>query len=85
MRMRNLLTTAVVFCALLLCVSAVAAPGATLDNLQAAYNGESNASAKYAAFAKKADEEGYGQVASLFRAASPDDGDAAMRLGHHLA
>ena len=50
---------------------ATAPPAATtLDNLQAAYNGESNASAKYAAFAKKADEEGYGQVASLFRAAS---------------
>lgn len=44
--------------------------GTTLENLIAAYNGESNASAKYAAFAKKADEEGYGAVASLFRAAS---------------
>lgn len=42
----------------------------TLDNLQAAYNGESNAAAKYAAFAKKADAEGYGAVASLFRAAA---------------
>lgn len=43
---------------------------ATLDNLQEAFNGESNAHHRYAAFAKKADEEGYGQVASLFRAAS---------------
>jgi rubrerythrin len=42
----------------------------TVANLQAAHNGESNASAKYAAFAKKADEEGYKTVASLFRAAS---------------
>ncbi len=42
----------------------------TLDNLQAAYNGESNAHAKYVEFTKKADEEGYGQVASLFRAAA---------------
>lgn len=42
----------------------------TLDNLLAAYNGESNANAKYLAFAKKADEEGYGQAASLFRAAA---------------
>jgi len=42
----------------------------TLDNLQAAYNGESNAKAKYEAFAKKADEEGYTKVASLFRAAA---------------
>lgn len=46
------------------------AAAATLGNLQAAFNGESNAHARYLAFAKKADEEGYGQVASLFRAAA---------------
>lgn len=44
--------------------------GTTLENLQAAYNGESNANAMYLAFAKKADAEGYGAVASLFRAAA---------------
>ena len=43
---------------------------ATLANLQEAFNGESNASHRYMAFASKADAEGYGQVASLFRAAS---------------
>jgi rubrerythrin len=42
----------------------------TLQNLQAAFNGESNARAKYLAFAERADSEGYGQVASLFRAAA---------------
>jgi rubrerythrin len=42
----------------------------TLDNLQTAFNGESNANARYLAFAKKADEEGFGEVASLFRAAA---------------
>lgn len=42
----------------------------TLKNLQTAFNGESNAAAKYANFAIKADQEGYGRVASLFRAAS---------------
>ncbi len=42
----------------------------TLDNLQAAFNGESNAHARYVAFAKKADEEGYGEAASYFRAAA---------------
>lgn len=42
----------------------------TIENLQAAFNGESNANAKYLAFAKKADEEGYKKVASLFRAAA---------------
>ncbi len=42
----------------------------TLDNLQTAFNGESNANARYLAFAKKADAEGYGKAASLFRAAA---------------
>jgi rubrerythrin len=42
----------------------------TLKNLLAAFNGESNAAARYAAFAVKADAEGYRKVGSLFRAAS---------------
>ncbi len=42
----------------------------TLENLQTAFNGESNAHARYLAFAKKAEAEGYGKVASLFRAAA---------------
>jgi rubrerythrin len=42
----------------------------TLKNLMEAYNGESNANVRYLAFAKKADEEGYGKAASLFRAAA---------------
>lgn len=42
----------------------------TLENLQAAYNGESNAHARYLAFAQQADQEGYGKAASLFRAAA---------------
>ena len=42
----------------------------TIKNLNAALNGERNAHAKYLAFAQKADEEGYGAVASLFRAAA---------------
>lgn len=40
----------------------------TLKNLQAAFNGESNAHAKYLAYSKKAGEEGYLKVAALFRA-----------------
>ncbi len=50
--------------------AAVPATGTSLDNLMAAFNGESNAHARYLAFAQKADEEGYGDVASLFRAAA---------------
>ena len=42
----------------------------TLDNLQAAFNGESNAHARYVQFAIKADEEGCPKVANLFRAAA---------------
>lgn len=42
----------------------------TLENLNAAFNGESNANARYLAFAKKADEEGFAGAASLFRAAA---------------
>lgn len=40
----------------------------TMKNLEAALNGERNAHARYLAFAEKADQEGYGAVASLFRA-----------------
>jgi rubrerythrin len=42
----------------------------TTENLQAAFAGESQANRKYTAFAKKADQEGYTQVAKLFRAAA---------------
>jgi len=42
----------------------------TLKNLLTAFNNESNASARYAAFAVKADEEGFLKIGSLFRAAS---------------
>ena len=40
------------------------------ENLKEAFAGESQANRKYLAFAKKAEEEGYSQVAELFRAAA---------------
>jgi len=40
------------------------------DDLKAAFAGESQANRRYLAFAKKADDEGYAQVARLFRAAA---------------
>lgn len=43
---------------------------AVVADLQAAYNGESNASAKYAFFAGKCQEAGYLSLAALFHAAS---------------
>lgn len=51
-------------------VSPVPVEKTTLENLQEAFNGESNAHARYLAFATQADTEGYGKVASLFRAAA---------------
>ncbi len=42
----------------------------TMDNLMEAYAGEMNAHTRYLAFSKKAEAEGYHQVASLFRAAA---------------
>ncbi|MGE5431876.1 MAG: rubrerythrin family protein [Syntrophomonadaceae bacterium] len=41
-----------------------------IENLKTAFEGESTASAKYAAYAKKAREEGHPQIALLFEAAS---------------
>lgn len=43
---------------------------ATNDNLKEAFAGESQANRKYLAFAKKADADGYPQIAKLFRAAA---------------
>lgn len=43
---------------------------ATMDNLQAAFAGESQANRKYLAFAKQAEQDGFPQVAKLFRAAA---------------
>ena len=40
----------------------------TTDDLKAAFAGESQANRKYLAFARKADEEGFPQIARLFRA-----------------
>ena len=42
----------------------------TQDNLKEAFAGESQANRKYLAFADKADQDGYKQVARLFRAAA---------------
>jgi len=42
----------------------------TNDNLQAAFAGESQANRTYLAFAKKAEADGFAQVAKLFKAAA---------------
>jgi rubrerythrin len=43
---------------------------ATTDNLKEAFAGESQANRKYLAFAKKAETDGFPQIAKLFRAAA---------------
>jgi len=42
----------------------------TGENLSSAFAGESQANRKYLAFARQAEEEGYAQIAKLFRAAA---------------
>lgn len=42
----------------------------TVENLRNAFAGESQANRRYLAFARKAEEEGFSQVAKLFRAAA---------------
>ncbi len=50
------------------CLAADGPNSMTIQRLQAAHRAETNAQERYMAFATKADDEGYKQVASLFRA-----------------
>lgn len=52
----------------------------TTENLLAAFKGETTASAKYAAYSKKAEQEGQHQIALLFRAASVSEN---VHAGNH--
>ncbi len=52
----------------------------TDKNLLEAFAGESQANRKYLAFAKKAEEEGYRQIAKLFRAAA--EAETVHALNH---
>lgn len=53
----------------------------TIEDLKAAFAGESQANRKYTAFAKKADDEGYAQIATLFRAVAAAE---AVHTFNHL-
>ena len=53
---------------------------ATVDNLKAAFAGESQANRKYLAFAKKAEAEGHSQIAKLFRAVA--EAETVHALAH---
>lgn len=52
----------------------------TKENLEIAFQGESEANRKYTAFALKAQKEGYPQIAKLFRAAA--DAETIHALAH---
>jgi rubrerythrin len=64
-----------------LIISCTSKPVKTIENLKAAYNGESTASAKYAAFAEKAKADGYDTVAVMFQATSKAE---AIHANNHL-
>ncbi|KON31686.1 rubrerythrin [miscellaneous Crenarchaeota group-1 archaeon SG8-32-3] len=52
----------------------------TDENLKTAFTGESQANRRYLAFAKKAEEEGFTQVAKLFKAAA--EAETVHALNH---
>lgn len=52
----------------------------TLENLRTAFAGESQANRRYTYFSRKADEEGYPEVAALFKSIA--DGETAHALRH---
>ena len=52
----------------------------TLDNLKAAFAGESQANRRYLYFAQKADVEGYNDVSAVFR--STAEGETGHAHGH---
>ncbi len=53
---------------------------ATTDNAKEAYAGESQANRKYLAFSEKAAEEGYRNIATLFKAAAEAEAIHARKL-----
>ena len=52
----------------------------TLDNLKAAFAGESQANHRYVDFAQKADVEGFNDAAAVFR--STAEGETGHARGH---
>jgi rubrerythrin len=68
--MKNVFKLFITVIALSLMYGCAQKPVKTIANLKAAFNGESNASAKYAAFAEKAKAEGFDTAAVMFLAIS---------------
>jgi len=52
----------------------------TIENLRAAFAGESQANRRYTYFSRKADEQGYPEISTLFRSVA--EGETAHALRH---
>jgi rubrerythrin len=79
--MKTVLRSIMLVTSLILVFGCAPKPVKTIENLKAAYNGESTASAKYAAFAEKARAEGLDTVAVMFLATSKAE---AIHAANHL-
>jgi rubrerythrin len=79
--MKNVIKLFFVAVAISLISGCAQKPVKTIENLKAAYNGESTASTKYAAFADKAKAEGLDTVAVMFMATSKAE---AIHAANHL-
>lgn len=78
--MRTITRFIIIVLAPWLIMSCASKPVKTIENLKAAYNGESTASAKYAAFAEKARAEGLDTIAVMFLATSKAE---SIHAGNH--
>lgn len=79
--MKNLIRFTSIVALVCLLFSCKSNPVKSIEDLKAAYNGESTASAKYAAFAEKAKAEGLDTVAVMFLATSKAE---AIHAANHL-
>lgn len=79
--MRTVTRTIMLVLSIILVFGCAPKPVKTIENLKAAYNGESTASAKYAAFAEKAKAEGFDTVAVMFLATSKAE---SIHAANHL-
>ena len=79
--MKTIIRSLMFFSAMMLIFGCATKPVKTIENLKAAYNGESTASAKYAAFAEKAKAEGLDTIAVMFLATSKAE---AIHAANHL-
>ncbi len=81
MNMKNFMKFTLLVAAIAFMYGCAQKPVKTIENLKAAYNGESTASAKYAAFAEKAKAEGFDTIAVMFTAISKAE---SIHAGNHL-